>query len=208
MSYGQENYATGYEQAPHQQPHQQQQPQQMADPTQQMQNGGNLESVLVGIGNIVLFHDFEKHVSIINSRNNSLLTGRTFFSCIAPPGHPSSIYFLVKFSASKKNEKLVYWLRESWNEAPSVEVWFHRLSPPIEVKLWLIDFWSRLSTFLPFYQDKTASLWLDRTLIFKNLFNSIVKTWFKSWQKKSLFWVIKPVKMISIDIGISCHKTL
>jgi len=47
MSYGQENYATGYEQAPHQQPHQQQQqPQQMADPTQQMQNGGNLESVL------------------------------------------------------------------------------------------------------------------------------------------------------------------
>ncbi len=61
MSYGQENYATGYEQAPHQQPHQQQQqPQQMADPQQQMQNGGNLESVLLGIGkNRILLHLFK-----------------------------------------------------------------------------------------------------------------------------------------------------
>lgn len=34
----------------------------------------------------------------------------------------------------------------SWNEAPLVVVWFHRLSPPIEVKLWLMDFWLKLST--------------------------------------------------------------
>jgi len=94
MSYGQENYATGYEQAPHQQqPHQQQQPQQMADPQQQMQNGGNLESVLLGIGkNRILLHLFK------NAQKTRLCSFDRpgIFPCIAPPGDPSSIFFFLR----------------------------------------------------------------------------------------------------------------